>query len=140
METKTYSLTSTAFSGEVLFEFRNDLLVKFDMSNAELNDKQHIILAHNLPRTLFEVDVFMSKSKNAIFIEIPQVITFDMFWQRYDDKLNSSKKKTEVKWNKMPLSEQFKAFRFIGRYFASIPANTRKKYAETYLNAELWNN
>ena len=140
METKTYSLTSSAFQGEVLFEFKNDLLVKFDMSNAELNDKQHSTLAQNLPRTLVEVQAWIKKSHNAVFTEIVQTVTFDMFWQRYDDKLNSSKKKTEVKWNKMPLSEQLKAFRFIGRYFASIPANTRKKYAETYLNAELWNN
>jgi len=72
--------------------------------------------------------------------EIDQNITFDKFWNRYDDKLNSSKKKTQVKWNKMPAAEQAKAFRYIGKYFASIPSGTRKKYAETYLNAELWNN
>ena len=137
---RVFSLTSTAFTGEVVFEFRNELLVKFDMSNAELNERQHTTLARNLPRTLGEVTEFMTKSKNAVFTEIVQNVTFDMFWERYDDKFNSSKKKTWAKWNKMPMAEQMKAYRFINRYFASIPAGTRKKYAETYLNAELWNN
>jgi len=139
-QVRVFSLTSKAFTGEVIFEFRNGLLEKFDMSGAELNEKQHTTLARNLPRTTEEAQAFMSKSNNAIFTEIVQTVTFNMFWNCYDDKFNSSKKKTEIKWDKMPVAEQLKAYRYINRYFASIPSGTRKKYAETYLNAELWNN
>ena len=138
--TRVFSLISRAFTGEVFFEFRNGLLARFDMSGAELNDQQHATLVRNLPRTPDEAKAFMEKSRNAIFTEIAQVVTFDMFWKQYDDKFNSSRKKTEIKWNKMPVTEQLKAFRHINRYFSSIPQGTRKKYAETYLNAELWNN
>jgi hypothetical protein len=67
-------------------------------------------------------------------------IDFDRFWKRYDDRVNSSRKRTLIKWNKMPKSEQIKAFYFVGKYFASLPPGIRKKYAETYLNDELWNN
>lgn len=40
----------------------------------------------------------------------------------------------------MTSAEQGKAYRFIGRYIASLGQGIRQKYAETYLNAELWNN
>lgn len=72
--------------------------------------------------------------------ELVEDVTFDMFWQRYDDKARSSKIKTQRQWDKMPAREQAKAYRFIPNYFASIPQGVCKKYATTYLSDQLWNN
>ena len=140
MQTKRYTLTSDKFKGEIIFEFTDLVLTKYDTGSAELTDAQIVYFAKNLPRELAEVEAFLSKSPSAKFEEIKEEITFDMFWNRYDDKQSSSKKKTLTKWNKMKQSEQIKAYNHIPKYFMSLPPNTRKKFAETYLNAELWNN
>jgi len=140
MQTQKFILTSDKFKGEVLFEFTNLLLTKYDTDNAELSDEQMLYFAKHLPRELAEIQAFLQRSETAKFTEIKQEITFEMFWKKYDDKVNSSKKKTLIKWNKLSVNEQLKAYNYIQKYFHSIPFGTRKKYAETYLNAELWNN
>ena len=103
--------------------------------------KQKKWLMTKKPSTEEKLFEMQRQSKWMKIVLIPEsIVTFEMFWQRYDDKLNSSKKRTKQKWDKMKEGERVKAFNFIGRYFASIPQGTRKKNAETYLNAELWNN
>lgn len=140
MELQKFILTSEKFKGEVLFEFTDLLLSKYDTSGAELSDEQMYFLAKMLPRELAEINNVLGSSQSAKLIEIKQEITFEMFWKKYDDKVNSSRKRTLTKWNKMSKNEQLKAYNYIQKYFASVPYGTRKKYAETYLNAELWNN
>lgn len=135
---KIFHLTSTSFTGYIEFRFRdNGLLEKYEIL-ADLTESQQIYLLRNLPREIFELDRF--KSSTATVTEVSDEVTFDMFWDRYDDKINSSRKRALQKWNKMTPADQIRAFRFISRYFGSIPSGTRKKFAETYLNAELWNN
>lgn len=82
----------------------------------------------------------MEGSKTGKLTEVTLNITFEMFWNRYDDKVLSSRRKTEARWNRMTKADQIKAFNFINRYEQNIPTGTRKKYAETYLNSEIWNN
>jgi hypothetical protein len=135
---RTFILTSQSFDGEVFFHYVNEKLVKFSCIDATLSEIQHAYILAHLPLTVSMLE--NCKSPTSKIAEINPNITFEMFWNRYDDKQNSSKKKTQTKWNKMPATEQVKAFNHITRYFVSIPAGIRKKYAETYLNAELWNN
>lgn len=139
---KRYSITSEKFAGEITaaFDDRREL-VSLDMSKADMTVGQKNWLMQNQPATEEKLFEIQRKSKWMKIVLIPEsIVTFEMFWQRYDDKLNSSKKRAKQKWDKMKEAERIKAFNFIGRYFASIPQGTRKKYAETYLNAELWNN
>ena len=139
---KRYSITSEKFAGEftVVYDDRREL-ASIDMSQAELTVKQKNWLMANKLSTEEKLFEMQRQSKWMKIVLIPEsIVTFEMFWQRYDDKLNSSKKRTKQKWDKMKEGERVKAFNFIGRYFASIPQGTRKKNAETYLNAELWNN
>jgi hypothetical protein len=136
-----YSLTSNSFAGEVYFEFDDEgLLIRFDCTNAQLSEQQQIFLLRRLPRELSAIKSFMDNSPTAKFTELNQEITFEMFWNRYNEKLRSSKKKAEKIWNKLGRADQQKAYRYIARYEASLYTGTAKKYAETYLNAELWNN
>ena len=135
---KIYHLTSVSFVGYVEFIFTDeDLLSKMEI-HADLSQQQQVYLLKHMPREITELEKL--KSDTAQITEIQQEVNFKMFWNRYDDKLNSSLKKTEQKWNKMSPDNQYKAFRYISKYFSNIPVGTRKKYATTYLSDELWNN
>jgi len=135
---KTFHLTSTTLSGHVEFQFNdNGLLDKMEI-HADLSEKQQIFLLRNMPAEIAGLDRL--KSPTVTITEFRQDITFDMFWQKYDDRINSSKKRTKQKWDKMTAADQARAYWFVPKYIGSIPAGTRKKFAETYLNAELWNN
>jgi len=140
METRKFKLTSDKFKGEVALEFTDSILTKYDTSDAELSEAQMIYIAINLPHQLSEINRLFEGSPSAALTEIKQEVTFEMFWNKYDDKLSSSKKRTKAKWDKMKTNERNKAYDYIGKYFSNILFGTQKKYAETYLNAELWNN
>lgn len=136
-----YQLTSDAFSGFVDLYFNElGLLVEFSLKSAELSEKQQVWILQKMPRELQELQQIVKDAPNLKLTEIKLEITFDMFWNRYDDKQLSSRKKTMAKWIKMTKTDQLKAYNFINTYFNNISGGTRKKYAETYLNAELWNN
>ena len=136
-----FQLTGVNIQGEIeLIYSSNGMLERFDFSNAILSNVQHEWLLRKLPGMLEDLKILVKKSPNMVLTEIDENITFDMFWQRYDDKVSSSKKKTLISWNKMSKTEQVRAYGHVGKYFNSLSPGTRKKYAETYLNAELWNN
>jgi len=133
-------MTSSTFTGQVEFDYdeATGLMKSYTTENATLTEKQQVWLLKNLPRELAEAQALLEKSPGIVFE--PEHVTFEMFWNRYDDKINSSRKRTLKAWANMEKSEQAKAYNFIKTYFRNIPSGTRKKYAETYLNAELWNN
>ncbi len=135
---KIYHLTSIAWTGFIEFVFNDNTLLEKWENHAELSEGQQVFLLKNLPREIPELEKL--KTPNTKITEIKEVITFTMFWDRYDDKVNSSRFKTERSWNKMTPVDQSRAFHFIPRYFAHIPQGTRKKYATTYLSDQLWNN
>jgi hypothetical protein len=138
---KHYQLISSSFEGFVDIYFNeNGLLTEFSTKGATLSESQQLWILKHMPRELAELQQLIGSSTTAKLVEIKNEISFEMFWDRYDDKQLSSKKRTESKWNKLSQAERQKAYNYIGNYFASIPSGTRKKYAETYLNAELWNN
>jgi lipopolysaccharide export LptBFGC system permease protein LptF len=135
-------MTSDTFDGVVMFEFddKTNLLLSYSIEDAELSEEQQIWLLKNLPREMAEVKSILEKSPGIKFNELKIEVDFDMFWQKYDDKITSSKKRTLKAWDKLSKANQIMAYNHIQRYIASLPMGTRKKYAETYLNAELWNN
>lgn len=133
-----YILISEAFMGKVIVtKDGNNLQANFTESSVTVGQQKFVLsmMQQGIPAMM---EHFNGPNSDSKFEKL--VVDFEMFWNRYDDKLNSSRKKTQAKWDKMPVEERTKAFYFVGKYFASIPAGTRKKYAETYLNAELWNN
>jgi hypothetical protein len=137
---KTYLLTSTKWHGEIELRYDDDGLLVGYGDRAELDDAQFRWFLTNMPSSLNDLQLLVKSTKTGCLTEAPpEEITFDMFWQRYDGAVNSSRKRTLAKWQRMSRAEQVKAFRYVGKYFRSIPQGVRKKYAETYLNAELWN-
>ncbi len=138
---RTFSLTSQQFTGEVILQFDEDgYLVMYNSSGAQLNQAQMKWLIGEMPKTVDEIERILGTSKTAKLTEFTEEVTFQMFWDRYDDKMRSSKKRAIAKWNKMSKTDQIKSYRFISRYEGNILPGTAKKFVETYLNAELWNN
>ncbi|MBI9055490.1 MAG: hypothetical protein JEY96_16830 [Bacteroidales bacterium] len=136
-----FHLTSDNFEGFVEFEFNKDgYLTRYDTENATMSKEHLVFLLKRFPRHIDQAEELMSKSDTATFTEIVSEVTFEMFWNKYNEKVNSSRKRALQKWNRMSKSDRIKAYQYINKYFMSIPYGTRKKYAETYLNAELWNN
>ena len=137
-----YAMTSTGFEGEVMFEYDDTtgMLLNYDVANATLTPKQQLWLLRRLPRDLAEMQALLHDHPAITFQEIKQEVNFDLFWNRYDDKITSSKKRALKAWDKLTPVNQIRAFNHIRKYEMSLPPGTRKKYAETYLNAELWNN
>ena len=120
------------------FDDTTDRLVMVDMSSVPLSAELWNCIWSKLPATSKAMGKV--KGRTGVITELVEEITFDMFWQRYDDKARSSKVKTQRAWDKMPKREQVKAYQFIPRYFESIPPGVCKKYATTYLSDQLWNN
>lgn len=112
-----------------------------DFADAILGENQQVWLLRNLPVQADWLPAFLKAAPSLRMQEVEMAtVTFKAFWDAYDDKLASSKRRCLAKWNKMTPMEQVRAYRYIGTYFRNLPTGTRKKYAETYLNAELWNN
>lgn len=133
-------LTSTAWSGEIRIEYNElDLMVSFDLSKAQLSQQQHLWFLQRMPADLTRLQELIRNS-TARMVEVNREITFESFWNRYDDKVRSSRKKAERVWSRLSKADQAKAYAYIPAYEASRTAGVAKKYAETYLNAELWNN
>lgn len=138
---KKLSFTSGAFTGEVILIFNElGLLTGYDSSHAELTEDQQKWFLQKLPRELSEVERVLAGSPTAKLTEIAEEITFEIFWNRYNEKIRSSRKKAMLKWNRMSQADRTKAFHFVAKYEMNIPNGVAKKYAETYLNSELWNN
>lgn len=133
---KTFLLTHEFIPGSIFLYEDECGKVRCDFKASDASAKQQ---AYLLEVAVLGIPTLQkSLGEGAKLTELKA--NFEMFWQKYDDKINSSKKRAELKWNKMNAQDQQRAYDFIPRYFANIPSGTRRKYAETYLNAELWNN
>lgn len=138
---KRFLLTSNAFEGEVEFEFNDiGLLLRCDMSNATLSELQQRWILREMPKELAEIRRVLGNSPTAKFVEINEELNFEMFWNMYNDKLRSSRKKAENKWGRMHRAEQQKAYNYTPVYNRIVRSKTHKKHSETYLDAEKWNN
>jgi hypothetical protein len=144
MENKTYIWTSGAFTGSVTFTFNQEgILLQYDITQAQINEEQLKWFTTRLPRTYDELLEVLKKTKDKdgkLQLLPTEIITFDLFWNKYDEKVRSSRKKSRKIWDKLSPNERSKAFLFINTYNRSIAHGIGKKYCETYLNAELWNN
>lgn len=131
-------LTIPKYEGEVVFTFdENDFVQSITFNGDFPIQVRGIILGSN---PLRPEDLQRTKGRTGILTEEAETVTFEMFWDRYDDKARSSKVKTRRVWDRMPEGERVKAYRYINRYKCSIPQGVCMKYATTYLNDQLWNN
>lgn len=135
---KRFAITSARFKGEITYTFNDQGFLQSFVNNADLTEEQTKFILKYLPLTIDEVEE-MLKKPSLNLQEIPFKVTFEMFWDRYNDKSRSSRKKSLKVWEKFDESNQAKAYLFYPIYNRQR-GNAEKKYCETYLAAELWNN
>ncbi len=133
---KTFILTNEQIPGTIYLHEDECGRVRCNFSESDATASQQSFLLKTAEGGIEAVRSALTF--NSCLTEIKA--TFDDFWNRYDDKQNSSRKRAQAKWDKMSPSERQKAYNHVAKYFANLPHGIRKKYAEKYLNDELWNN
>lgn len=138
---KRYYVTSPSFGGFVEYLYNApDILVLFNASEAILNDEQLTWFVENIKHSSTSLVSLITETPKLKIQQITTEITFSMMWDRYNDKTTSSKKRAQEKWSRMTRAEKVKAYYYVPQYFGSLGAGVRKKYLETFLNSEIWNN
>ena len=134
---KTFTLTNEQIPGEIYLHEDDCGKVRCDFSKSDATIGQQKFVLNIAELGIAGVRNAISQDTKLVELQA----TFDAFWNRYDHKDTSSKIRTEKKWNKMSKVEQQRAYNHVPKYFAKISQDrTAKKYAETYLNDQLWNN
>lgn len=138
---KTYIITSEQFTGELEFRYSETGQLMGHDNRTNFSPVQHDWLLKHMPCDDAALKHLALAMRGKI-TEIKVELTFEQFWKQYfagRGKDNSSKKRAEVKWNRMSKGEQAKAYAYINAYMSRIAYGTLPKHAETYLNSELWN-
>lgn len=135
---RKFVYTSSHLEGEVTLGYDKETLYLsfFDVSKATLTKEQHVSFLRNFPFTLPALNELIAGDKvHRSLTEIKEVITFEMFWDKYNHKVMSNKKKALKIWEKMTEAQQFDAYSFLTTYEKEISkSGIAKKHAETYLN------
>ncbi len=135
---KKFVLTFPNVEGDIVFTYDEGEVLQGVVFNGEYPERQRRNVLRTLP---VRPEVLQRINwRDGILTEEAEKVTFEMFWDRYNDKARSSKVKTQRVWDRMPEGERVKAYRYINRYKCSIPQGVCMKYATTYLNDQLWNN
>lgn len=134
---KKYILTSDKFTGEVTFGFdAAGFLVHFD-NQAEFTEQQHewLLSDHRFPKTLAWLFALQKVVKGEI-TEVPEDLSFDVFWERYGRKIN--RKRCEPMWRKMSDVDKMAAIANIKPYeqYLERTGYRGKADPENYLKRE----
>lgn len=79
-----------------------------------------------------------AKARNIKITKADRVITFEIFWDKYDYKA-SGKKEAQTAWNKLSQRDQQGAYDWITPYFSQIKLENKPKlHASSYLNKQRW--
>ncbi len=138
---KKLILTSSKFSGEIHVCYSAELqLEQFDCSGAELTEPMVKYFKLKVPSKYTNVldftTAFQSDSVKAE--EVDFEITFDMFWETYDKKIN--KKRCIYLWNRLKGYERNRAYFGYPKYQRHLQINQwkAKKDPENYLKEKAW--
>ena len=139
---RKYLLEFTNYQAKALFEFaQNGFLVKYELDPGSFEEKQFAFLKEIFPRTVAHMQALISwKMPNVRISELKQDLSFEAFYNAYAYKV-SKRSTAENAWKKLPDTEKAKAIAYIPVYDRFISEKRiNKKYPETYLNSEMWNN
>lgn len=93
MESRIFSITSDEFKGVIVAGFNDETgdFVSIDFSMAILSKKQHAWFLDNMPKSISFLNQWIQEKRKLKIEE--EKISFEMFWDRYNDKICSSKKR-----------------------------------------------
>lgn len=135
---KTVILTSSKFAGEVELRYNQSNMLWYFENRSDMDSTAQAWLITNMPIHTADITHFIDRTKTLKVTEIRKEISFEDFWNKYDNKAVSSKKKALTRWKNMSKVQRYKAYYYISIYLSALPQGVSRKYAETYLNSEIW--
>jgi hypothetical protein len=138
---RRFIITSPNYTGQAeLIYNEKGLLVTFDFIKTSINNPTAILtFKTTVPVLVDDMNTAFANTK-ATIVEADFEISFDMFWDKYDKKINL--KRCEPLWKKLGKTKQVKAYYGIEPYEAFLLQTGFRKKAdpETYLRNEMWDN
>lgn len=135
-----YTITSQKFTGQIDLMFDDKGTVcKLDLTCADLDATQLTYFVNHMP--IYEGNLEKAfKGSNVVIVSEKYHITFDDFWNAYDQKHN--RKRAEQIWNKLTKSDQVQAYCGLKSYDRHLKINSWKSKADpdTYLRNRMWEN
>ncbi|WP_143960253.1 glutathione S-transferase family protein [Litoribacter populi] len=133
-----YVLTSSSFSGNVVFGYVGGFLAYFH-NNASMNQEQIKWILTHLPLSLKNLEEIRSKIKGKLEM-IPPDLSFDAFWEAYGKKVN--RKRCEPLYKKLTDAEKITCLMSIPAYNSYLKrmGNRAKLDPENYLKKEAFQN
>jgi hypothetical protein len=136
--TQRYSITSTRFEGELLFEYNEGIVSAF-YNNATLNEEQLKFLVTHFPMTVPTLEYIAGTTQTMKIRMVTNEVTFDEFWEAF--KLKMNRKEAEKAWDKLTIEQQHRAFESIPsyNYFLMTRPNQNRMYPDTWLRGKFEN-
>ncbi len=137
---KRFFVTSEKFMGtaELLYNEKGTLS-KIDMTQANMDENAVVAFKRAVPHNLAILIRNEWCSTGTTVVEADLEVTFDMFWNLYDDKIN--KKRCIPLWNKLNKVQQVSAYYGISRYKKYLhKTGVFQLNPENYLRNETWEN
>ena len=138
---RQFIVTSTKFKGQAVLLYNDkEVVCMIDLQQTNMDAENTSHFKNAVPLTIKHIESGTGFSKETTCVEVDFVVTFEMFWQKYDKKIN--KKRCEPMWEKMTKAKQVAAWAGIDAYEAFLLATSWRKKAdpETFLRNEMWEN
>lgn len=138
---RRFIITSPKFKGQAELIYNDEgVLCLVDLMQAGMDAATVHHFKNAAPPTIDHLVGGSAFTKSTTVVEVDFVITFEMFWQRYDKKIN--RKRCEPLWEKLSKPKQVAAWAGIDAYSKFLQVNNWRKKAdpETYLRNEMWEN
>lgn len=136
---KRFLITSPKFSGQAEVIYSDEgLLSRLDCQDTNMPPPLIAHFKSTVP--VFLQDLAKSFSASTIIVEAEYEITFDMFWKKYNKKINKSR--CTLLWGKMNKALQVQAYFGIDGYDKYLLKEGWRSKAdpETYLRNKYWEN
>lgn len=137
---RRFLITSPAYSGEadILYD-ETGRLVKFDLMATDMHSNLVESFKNKVPALIDGLAEAFAGSR-ATVVETTFIVGFDMFWHKYDRKIN--KKRCEPLWAKLSMADQVSAYYGIDAYNKFLKKETwrPKGDPEKYLKDRYWEN
>lgn len=137
---KRFLITSQKFAGTAeIFYNADGVLCKIDTTDTGMNALTIAAFKRTVSATVDEVaSVF---SPGTTIVEAEFTVSFEMFWKKYDKKIN--KVRCMKLWDKMNQTEQVQAFFGVDAYHKFLKKESwgrGKADPETYMRNKYWEN
>lgn len=136
---RKFLIASEGYSGEAAAVFNESgQLVTLDVSETDMSLKFSSVLFQKIPSEISAFFEYMNARDNVKCIEASIEITFDMFWEKYNRKIN--KKRSQPLFNKLSQLRQAACYYGIKQYdrYLDVVNWRTKADPENYLRNEMW--